>query len=285
MGFSQSDLAVECGVCEGEGVRVQRVQGGGCEVLRVRIESEGAAARIGKPQGRYVTVDCGSVCELDEREEERVCRAVAVEIREMAQRMCQRQIGGELCVLAVGLGNAEMTADALGPQAVRALSVTRHLPREMRAFLGGNGACDIAAILPGVPGQTGMETAELIRGAVLALKPDLVIAVDALAARAPARLAATVQLCDAGIRPGSGVGQKRRALTQETLGVPVMALGMPTVIRCDTLLADALGAQDAARLAGLDGMRDLCVCPKEIDLIVTRAGRLLARAIEKAFQL
>ena len=188
-------------------------------------------------------------------------------------------------MLAVGLGNAEMTADALGPQAVRALTVTRHLPREMRTFLGGEGACDIAAVLPGVSGQTGVETAELIRGAVLEIRPDLVIAVDALAARAPERLAATVQLCDAGIRPGSGVGQKRRALTQETLGVPVMALGMPTVIRCDTLIADVIGAQGEVRWAGFDAVRDLCVCPKEIDLIVVRAGRLLAKAMEKAFRL
>ena len=284
MDFSGSDLAAECGVAEGNGIRVQRAQAGGCDILRVRVETEEAALRIGKPQGRYVTLDFGNVCVLDGREEERVCRALAVEMREMARRICKKMPSGDFSVLVVGLGNANMTADALGPQTVQALSVTRHLQKEERALFAGGGACEISAVIPGVPGQTGIETAELVRGAVWSVKPDLVIAVDALAARTPSRLAATVQLCDSGIPPGSGVGQARRSLTERTLGVPVMAVGVPTVIRCGTLIADALGEVPERGQSLQDEVSELCVCPKEIDLVVGRAARVLACALEKAFR-
>lgn len=278
-----SDLAAECNVAEGKGIRVQRATAGGYEILRVRIEGAQAAAQVGKPEGRYVTLDCGSFCEPKGREEEEICRVLAVEMREMARRMCQRQIGADFAVLVVGLGNADMTADALGVQTVRALSVTRQLQREERAMLPGGSICEISAVAPGVPGQTGIETAELVRGAVWSVKPDLVIAVDALAARTPVRLAATVQLCDSGIQPGSGVGRARRALTKESLGVPVMAVGVPTVIRCETLIADALGEERAAESSLREDVRRLCVCPGEIDLVVGRAARVLASAIERAF--
>ncbi len=283
MDFSGSDLAAECGVAEGNGIRVQHAQAGGCEILRVRIETQEAAMRIGKPQGRYVTLDFGNVCALDRREEVRVCCALAVEMREMARRICKKQPSPDLSVLVVGLGNANMTADALGPQTVRELSVTRHLQKEDRALLAGGDACELSAVSPGVPGQTGIETAELVRGTVWSVKPDLVIAIDALAARTPARLAATVQLCDSGIQPGSGVGQARRSLTAQTIGVPVMAVGVPTVIRCGTLIADALGEENGQVRGLCDEVRELCVCPKEIDLVVGRAARVLACALEKAF--
>ena len=280
MELSGSDLAAECGIGEGDGIRVQRAHAGGCDITRVRVETKEAAARIGKPQGRYVTLDFGKICELDVREEERVCCAVSVEMREMARRICPRR-EGTFGVLVAGLGNADMTADALGAHTVHALSVTRHLQMEERVLLSGAGNCALSAVAPGVVGQTGMESAELLRGVVHSIQPDLVIAVDALAARAPARLAATVQLCDSGICPGSGVRRPRCALNVETLGVPVIAVGVPTVIRCDTLIADVLGETGGEMIC--DGVRDLCVCPREIDLVVLRAARVLARAVERAF--
>ena len=279
---SESDLAAECGVSEGNGIRIQRAQARGCEILRIRIESEQASARIGKPRGRYVTVDCGNVCKMEKREVEEVCSAVAVEIREMVRRLCKKQIGVDFTVLVVGLGNAGMTADALGVRTVESLCVTRHLPPEARDVLCGSG-CGIAAFSPGVPGQTGMESAELVKGVVHALQPDLVVAVDALAARSPSRLAGTVQLCDSGIQPGSGVGQARHALTQGTLGVPVLAIGVPTVIRCGTLIADVLGKERERDVSVCESVRELRVCPGEIDLVVRCAGQLLASALEKAF--
>ena len=287
--FARSDLAAECGAgTEGEGVRVSRAEAGGCEILRVQIKSEEAAARIRKPQGRYVTVECGNIRMLDEVESERVSCALAVEIREMAERMCGRRVGQGFSVLVAGLGNAEITPDAVGPETVRRLSVTRHLRRFDTALFSTLGLCEIAALTPGVLGQTGLETVELVQGAARSAQPDLVIAVDALAARSTDRLAATVQLSDTGIHPGSGIGNARRALNRETVGVPVMAIGVPTVVDSATLAADLLARAghtepDEALRAELENGRSFFVAPKEIDLLVSAVGVLLAAALEKAF--
>ena len=287
--FARSDLAAECGAgTEGEGVRVSRAEAGGCEILRVQIKSEEAAARIRKPQGRYVTVECGNIRMLDEVESERVSCALAVEIREMAERMCGRRVGQGFSVLVAGLGNAEITPDAVGPETVRRLSVTRHLRRFDTALFSTLGLCEIAALTPGVLGQTGLETVELVQGAARSAQPDLVIAVDALAARSTDRLAAPVQLSDTGIHPGSGIGNARRALNRETVGVPVMAIGVPTVVDSATLAADLLARAghtepDEALRAELENGRSFFVAPKEIDLLVSAVGVLLAAALEKAF--
>jgi len=284
MEFASSDLAAECAVKEGCGVRIQHSCAEECEITHVRIESEEAALRVGKPQGRYVSVECGNLCELDERREECVTRVLSVEIRELARRMCEKRVGANFSVLVAGLGNAEMTPDALGPKTVKILPVTRHLHHAAPGDFATHERCALSAISPGVTAQTGMETAELLRGAVAVIQPDLVIAVDALAARSPERLASTVQLCDSGIRPGGGIGNARCALTLESVGVPVMAIGVPTVINCTTLLVDALPETEAACAAQtLKKMRSLFVCPKEIDLLVGRAALLLSKALEKAF--
>ena len=289
--FARSDLARECGCdTDTEGVRLRRSEAGGCEILRVQLRTPEAAERIGKPMGCYVTVDCGNILMLDEVERERVCCALAVEIREMAERMSESRISSGFSVLVVGLGNSEITPDAIGPETVRNLSVTRHLRQSDHALLSAVGSCEISALLPGVLGKTGLEAVELVRGAVSAVSPDLVIAVDALAARSAERLATTVQLSDTGIQPGSGIGNRRRALTAETVGVPVMALGVPTVIDSSTLVYDALrrGGCDTAReelRAALEAGKGYFVSPKEIDLLVRAAGALLADTLEKAFSL
>lgn len=286
----RSDLAAECGVeTERDGVRVSRTEAGGCAILRVQIKSEEAAERLGKPCGRYVTVECGNIRALDEVEMDRVRCALAVEIREMAQRMCGGRIGTGFSVLVAGLGNAEITPDAVGPETVRRLSVTRHLHRLDTALFSTMGLCEISALTPGVLGQTGMETVELVRGAVDACHPDLVVAVDALAARSTERLAATIQLSDAGIHPGSGIGNDRKALNEESVGAPVLALGVPTVVDSTTLVADAMEAfgfgereEEIRRL--LITRKGFFVSPKEIDLLVSATGILLAGALEKAFR-
>ena len=288
-GFARSDLAVECGVGqEIKGVSVRECEAGGCGIVRVHVRTPEAAERIGKPVGRYVTVECGDIRMLDENESERVRCALAVEIREMAERMSGKRIGKDFSLLVVGLGNAEITPDAVGPQVVRRLSVTRHLRRLDNALFSTVGLCEIAAVCPGVLGQTGLEAVELVRGAVRASSPDLVIAIDALAARAVARLATTVQLADTGIRPGSGIGNARRALDEGSLGVPVMALGVPTVVDSSTLVADALEQAgyrepDERLLRVLRSGKSFFVSPKEIDLLVSSVGALLADSLEKAF--
>ena len=289
--FARSDLASECGGnTDGEGVRVRHCEAGGCQILRVQIRTVEAAERIGKPMGCYVTVDCGEILTLDEAESERVCCALAVEIREMAEKMSGRRVGSGFSVLVIGLGNDEITPDAIGPETVRRLSVTRHLRQMDHAAFSTAGLCEISALCPGVLGKTGLETAEFVRGAVGAVAPDLVIAVDALAARSAQRLASTVQISDTGIQPGSGIGNRRRALNTESVGVPVMALGVPTVVESSTLVYDALRCGGCERPTeglnrALEQGRGYFVSPKEIDLLVSAAGRLLAFSLEKAFSL
>ena len=290
MGFSRSDLAAECGFAGDVGVLTDEREAGGCHILRVHVREEEAAGRLSKPPGHYVTVTCGNVQKLDEAGFARVQRALAVELREMACRMTGKSIGPGFRVLAAGLGNARIMADAVGPETVRRLSVTRHVRRYDGALFSTLGLCEIAAICPGVTGQTGMETVEVVRGAAENVRPDLVVAIDALAARSVERLCGTVQLADTGIHPGSGVGNDRKALNEQTVGFPVLGLGVPTVVEAATLVADAMEAAgmtpDHNALTGaLRGGRGFFVAPGQVDLLVPTVGALLAAAFEKAFSI
>ncbi len=284
--FMRSDLAAECGARTGaKGISVHTADAEGCEILRVQIKTPEASAALGKPVGRYVTLDCGDICVLHTVEEERVRRALAVELRDMAERLCGRRIGVGFSLLVAGLGNEMLTPDALGAQTVQRLTVTRQCAAEERE-LCTTGV--ISAVAPGISAQTGLKTSEFLAGIVSVVHPDLVVAVDALAARSPDRLGHTVQLCDTGIRPGSGIGRGGRELTEETLGVPVLALGIPTVIDTATLVADALVGVKYGELSpemqeSLERARGYFVAPREIDLLVSRGAALLAAALEKAF--
>ncbi|MBR6727210.1 MAG: GPR endopeptidase [Clostridia bacterium] len=286
--FLRSDLAVECGCQSGErGVSLTRGEVEGFAVLRVQIKTPEAADATGRPMGHYVTVESGPIGALSEDELERVCRIVGVELRLMAERLCGRRISGELSVLVVGLGNRRSTVDAVGPEAVARLSVTRHLDRMDGALFSTVGLCRISALEPGIPAATGLETAETVKGVVAVTHPDLVVAVDALTARSVERLGTTVQLSDGGIRPASGVGRGHCALDRESLGVPVISLGVPTAVGSDTLIRDLLqrlNASDRAPDAALSGGRHL-VTLGEIDLLAQSAGALLARAVERAFSI
>lgn len=285
----RSDLARECG-CEenGDGVRVLRTSACGHEILRVQIKSEEAARRIGKPCGRYVTVSCGRALYEGEQEAEALRRVLAVELREMAERVVGKRIQHSFSLLVIGLGNAEMTPDALGSQTVRRISVTRCEGGEDRIWELRDHPCRISALATGVSCQTGLETVEIVRGLVSVTGPDLVLAVDALAARATSHLGATVQLSDTGIQPGAGIGGARPALTEKTVGAPVLALGVPTVVESETLVKDALARfgieEDMPEFADLlHGGKSFFVTPKEIDLLVPSLAALLADSIEKAF--
>jgi spore protease len=189
-----------------------------------------------------------------------------------------------------GLGNDEITADAIGPETVRRIEVTRHLRTYLPEAYEQIGVCAISALSPGVLGQTGIETVELVRGAAENAKPDVIIAIDALAARSVTRLASTVQLSDAGINPGSGIGNNRRAICLDTVGVPVIALGVPTVVDSSTLVYDALeraGVDKVSRQLTevLEQGKGFFVSPKESDVIVKKVSALLARSIGQAFLL
>ena len=284
----RSDLARECG-CEenGEGVRVSHTEACGHEILRVQIKSEAAAERLGKPCGRYVTVALGDAF-FDERERESLCRVLGVELREMAERLAGKRTGEDFSLLVVGLGNAELTPDALGPKTVQNLTVTRGNDRVHDGLSLSLHACRISAIATGISAQTGLETVEILQGLVHTTAPDLILVIDSLAARSTAHLGATVQLSDTGIQPGSGIGGTRPALTRGSVGVPVMAVGVPTVVETSTLVGDALArfgiGQEMPEYGELlGGGAGFFVTPKDIDFLLPLLAALLADSIERAF--
>lgn len=260
----------------------------GFEIMRLCVREDGHSELLGKPKGSYVTVDCGAIWYLGDGEREKLVRLLADEIRKMCRTLCGREPDRELSVLVAGLGNEEITADAIGPRAARRLTATRHLKRLDRALYDTVGRCEISVLFTGVLGQTGMETVELVRGAVENVHPQLVLAIDALAARSSSRLAATVQLCDSGIAPGSGVGNERKAISLESVGVPVIALGVPTVVNSSTLVWDALEKAGVSEVSEelrevLENGKSFFVTPKESDLITEQVSSLLADAIDLAF--
>ena len=271
-----------------DGVEYSDVQEGAFSVSTIDILNEDGMRSVGKPCGRYVTVSCGKAVLGGEEAGEELRRVLAVELREMAQRLAGRRVDAEFSLLVVGLGNAELTPDALGPQTVRSISVTRGDERGERMWNLSPRPCRISALATGVSAQTGLETAEIVRGLVSTTAPDLVLAVDALAARDSRHLAATVQLSDTGIQPGSGIGGARPALTKKTVGVPVLAIGVPTVVETGTLVRDALSrfgiGEDMPEFTELlHGGKSFFVTPKEIDLLLPILASLLADSIEKAF--
>ena len=253
------DISRLDGVCAAEYTR----QGYG--VTDVRVATKRAAEAIGKPEGRYVTIDLRPYFRREEGFFARAVGCLASELRALLPG-----VGEDWPVLVAGLGNRGMTADAVGPLALESLLVTRHmvrsLPRQFRGFT------PVSALAPGVLAATGMEALELLRGAVQATGCAAVIAVDALAARSRERLCATVQLGDTGLIPGSGVGNHRKAIDKTTLGVPVVAVGVPTVIAAH-LLGDGQPEDDP-----------LFLTPRDIDGKVRELGRVIGYGVTLALQ-
>lgn len=287
--YFRSDLAGECFGREGElprGAHSRQEQFGSITVHRLQILGESAARELQRPVGCYVGIHTGRLHLLSAEEEERTVHLLAGELSGMAYRLTKKARDSDFSVLAVGLGNRELTADAIGPQTAARLHATRHLAHEERDLYLSLGCCSLTVLTPGVLGQTGMEATELIRGAIDAVKPDLLVVIDALAAKSRERLAATVQLSDTGIVPGSGVGNHRAGLSRETLGVPVIAIGVPTVIHTESLLGDLLsgiGDADARIAARLKEEAGFFVTPKDGDCVTRAAARILSRAICLAF--
>lgn len=209
-------------------------------VSRVRIETEKGAKAMGKPVGTYLTVEAPNLAVPDEDYHREISEELAGYIRELIEKLGLLK-KEELSVLIVGLGNRQVTPDALGPYVTDNLCVTRHIVKEYGKYaMGMEHANLVSAIVPGVMGQTGMDTAEIVKGVVDETRPDIVIAIDALAARNSRRLNRTVQLADTGIHPGSGVGNHRNGLTRETMGVPVIGIGVPTVVDAATIVNDTM---------------------------------------------
>lgn len=240
--------------------------------------------------GYSVTLSIGRITERGEGDLSPLADVLASELRRMAARMLRRAPDRDCRILVVGLGNAAMTPDAIGPEAVRRMTVTRHLKDCDESLYAALGCCELAALSPGVLGQTGMESGELVRCAAGLVKPHLVVAVDALAAASCERLSSTVQLSDGGISPGAGIGNRRMAMDRDTLGCPVMGVGIPTVVDSSTLVWDALSragmTEDSLPPAlgeALNTGRSFIVSPKDIDEVVELSCRMLAMGLDRAF--
>lgn len=194
-------------------------------VTRVKITNEQGEQAIGKKKGNYITIDIQKMNIITEEEKEKAAEVLANEIKQLVQNKVQNKED----ILIVGLGNEEVTPDALGPNVVKNVEVTRHIINYLPQYIDEN-ARPVSAIAPGVLGTTGIETLEIIKGVVDNIKPKLLIVIDALASRSIERISSTIQLSDTGIVPGGGVGNARKELTEETLGIPVIAIGIPTVV-------------------------------------------------------
>ena len=269
----RTDLAVEseavsrgCGV---EGIEKNTAEdaASGFELTEIIIKSGDAARAVGRPCGRYLTARCisGRLCDSVE---------LAAARSELLSRRIRALAGKPGRTLIVGLGNTEITPDSLGPRTAAQVLATRHIKRLARDL---DTTClgETAVIAPGVMAQTGMESQTVVRSLIRELSPDLVIAVDALACAEPLHLGSTVQLCDTGISPGSGVENARAELSERTLGVRTIAIGVPTVTDCAVIAEQCGGTADGA----LSGM---FVSPRDIDALVIRTSAMIAEAVNLA---
>ena len=204
-------------------------------VSRVKVTNEKGEEAIGKPQGNYITIDIKNLKIAHEHEIQEASEAVTKELK----ALLEKHIGLQEPILVVGLGNIYVTPDALGPKVINEIDITRHLLEYMPEALDEN-TREVSAVSPGVLGTTGIETLEILKGIVDNVKPKLVIVIDALASRSIERISSSIQLADTGIVPGAGVGNARKELTEKTLGIPVIAMGIPTVVEAATIAADSL---------------------------------------------
>lgn len=256
------------------GVEARDGEREGIPVTTVQILDQEGEQALGKPRGNYVTLTLEGVARREEDIFGRASRAIAAELREMMGQIPENGLA-----LVVGLGNRAITPDAVGPKVHEHTLVTRHLVAQMPEQFGH--MRPVASLAAEVLGSTGVESGEVVRAVCEKIRPACVIAVDALASRSLERLCRTVQLADTGVTPGSGVGNHRFGLNQETLGVPVFALGVPTVVEGATLAADLLGVDEPPRLG--EG-RDMLVTPKDIDSQVADLSKVIGYGISLALQ-
>ena len=259
------------------GVTAESAREAGTEVERLIVASPEGAKALGKPEGIYVTLTPHALLRREEGAFETAAATLGRQLRSLLG------LSPEAAVLVVGLGNEAVTPDSLGPRTMRHVLATRHLKEALPETFGAFRR--VAVLETGVLGNTGLESAELVRAVTEKLRPDAVIAVDALAYRKLGRVCRTVQLTDTGIIPGAGVGNRRAALNRETLGIPVLALGVPTVVDAATLAADLTARAGMGRPAPEDFGRhafEMILTPREIDERIARAARLLGYGIDLA---
>jgi spore protease len=284
------------------GVNVENDGDDDIRITRVRVVTPAGEKAIGKPMGNYITLEVPGLKENDQVLYEKTCKAVAKELVQVLK------LDEKTLTLVVGLGNWNVTPDALGPKVVSSMMVTRHLLEYLPEQVD-RGVRPVCAVAPGVLGITGIETGEIVKGIAERIRPDFIIAIDALASRKIERVNTTIQIADTGISPGSGVGNKRMELSMATLGVPVIAIGVPTVVDAATMANDAIDLvldsmiEQAPRGTDFYKMMktidrdekyrmiqevlepyagDLVVTPKEIDEVVRRIAKVIANGLNIA---
>jgi GPR endopeptidase len=307
----RTDLAVEAKEIyqkesngEMQGIEFDEEISGEIKVTKVKIVNELGERNMGKPIGTYITIDMPQFTHYDGETMDEVSKVMAKYLSNLVN------IEESMTALVVGLGNWNVTPDALGPQVVSKLMVTRHL-KELIPDSIDEGIRPVCAIAPGVLGITGIETSEIVRGVAEKIKPNLIICIDALASRKLERVNRTVQIGDTGISPGSGVGNKRMEISQRTLGIPVIAIGVPTVVDAATMANDTIdlvldeminaatsGGQFYDMLKSIDKneksrmiheilnpfVGDLVVTPKEVDTVIDSVSKIIANGINIALQ-
>lgn len=279
----RTDLAVEERELLGEdirGVEYSDEESGGLKIERLRIMTERAGQLLRKPVGTYITAQLPPLTDNIRDTDSRV-KALADEIRRLLP------VNG--LVLVAGLGNVDITPDALGPKTASRVLATRHITGEIARSTGLDRLRAVAVLNTGVTGQTGIETGELLQGVIRNIRPSAMIVIDALASRRLERLGCTVQISDAGISPGAGVGNRRTRIDSATMGIPVIAVGVPTVVDALTLAFDLLDIEDERQSVELSESispqgRTMVVTPKEIDLLIKRASGLISLSINMALQ-
>lgn len=305
----RTDLAIEnrelyrqSNKTESKGVEVDKEENASHIITRVKVLNKSASENMHKPIGTYITIDVPRLNKTDEDLKDEISQVLAKEVKNLGKNKPNSK------VLIVGLGNWNITPDALGPKVVERVLVTRQF------FINYNKESDdtmanVSAIAPGVMGITGIETFEIVKGVVEKVKPDLVIAVDALASRKMDRVSTTIQISDTGINPGSGVGNNRMELNEKSLGVPVIAIGVPTVVDAATIVNDTLdliieslkteakiGTDFYSLLSDVSSedkytliqdvlqpfMQNVIVTPTEIDLLIDDLSIIIANGLNMA---
>lgn len=279
----RTDLALEAKEIAGEeigGVEYDTEEFENIKISKMTIKNSAASKKLGKSMGAYITIELPPLTD-DFTETDNRIKIIADQIKNLLPK--------EGLILVAGLGNLEITPDALGPKAASKILATRHIKGELARSAGLDALRPVAVLSPGVLGQTGIETGELILSVAEKIKPAAVIAIDALASRRLERLGCTVQVSDAGIAPGAGVGNNRIKINNDTVGVPVIAIGVPTVVDAVTLAADLLfdsndKTTDFVRQAVSPNGQMMVVTPREIDLLIARGSKLISMALNCALQ-
>lgn len=271
----RTDLALEkreiLGKKEPEGVESSEFSEGGVSFTKIKIINKKGSEILGKPIGTYITAEIPQLMKNPINDEETI-EAIANQLRNLIPK--------NGAVLVAGLGNTDITPDAVGPKSVLMVLATRHIDKSLSEEIGLGELRSVAGFIPGVLGRTGLEAAESVKGIAASIEPSAVIVVDALAARRLSRLGTTVQISDTGIIPGSGVGNARKEITERSVGVPVISVGVPTVVDVGTLVNDLTGSKSELS----EENRNMIITPREIDIVIERASELIGMAINKALQ-